>query len=123
VCSVKYFEVIEIVDDNQPYLALMGLEWAFDNKSIINLKRREMIFEVGELKVTAPLDAKEGRRYIEPTKGDEIENLYNIIVRINDYVNPTTESALSWRSISSCTLESEAGMENWQQRMHEVSTW
>jgi hypothetical protein len=122
VCSVTDFEVIEIVDDNQPYPTLMGLEWAFDNQAIINMKRREMIFEVGELKVIAPLDPKEGRRYIEPTKGDEIDNLYNMTVRMDDYVNPTIDGALSWRSISSCTSDSEAGLENWQQRMHEVST-
>jgi hypothetical protein len=39
VRSDTYFEVIEIVDDNQPYPTLMGLEWAFDNQDIINLKR------------------------------------------------------------------------------------
>jgi hypothetical protein len=27
VHSVEYFEVIEIVDDNQPYPTLIGLEW------------------------------------------------------------------------------------------------
>jgi hypothetical protein len=31
VHSVEYFEVIEIMDDNQLYPTLMGLEWAFDN--------------------------------------------------------------------------------------------
>jgi hypothetical protein len=31
VHSVVEFEVIEIVDDSQPYPTLMGLEWAFDN--------------------------------------------------------------------------------------------
>jgi hypothetical protein len=30
--SVEDFKVIEIVDNSQPYLALMGLEWAFDNQ-------------------------------------------------------------------------------------------
>jgi hypothetical protein len=89
VCSVADFEVIDIVDNNQPLPTLMGLEWAFENQSIINLKRREMIFEVGELKVTAPLDPKEGRRYIEPTKGDEINNIYNMIARMDDYFIPT----------------------------------
>jgi hypothetical protein len=49
VHSVAEFEVIEIMDDSQPYLALMGLEWEFDNHAIINLKRREMIFQVGDL--------------------------------------------------------------------------
>jgi hypothetical protein len=38
----------------------MGLEWDFDNQTIINLKKREMIFELGNLKVTAPLDPLEG---------------------------------------------------------------
>jgi hypothetical protein len=56
VYSVEIFEVIEIVDDIQPYPSLMGLEWDFDNHVVINLKRREMIFEVGELKVTTLLN-------------------------------------------------------------------
>jgi hypothetical protein len=37
-----------------------------------------MIFEVGYLKVTAPLDPTEGNKYIEPAKGNRIENLYNM---------------------------------------------
>ena len=113
VHSVIDFEVIEIVDDNQPYPTLMGLEWAFDNQAIINLKRQEMIFEVGELKVTTPLDQKEGRQYIELVHGDEIDHLYNMNARIDDYVNPTIDGVLSWRSISLCTSDSEAGLENW----------
>jgi hypothetical protein len=32
VCIVANFEVIEIMDDSHPYIALMGLEWAFDNQ-------------------------------------------------------------------------------------------
>jgi hypothetical protein len=43
-------------------------------------------------------------------------------VWMDDYVNPIAEGLLSWRSISSCTLDSEEAMENWQQRLHEVST-
>jgi hypothetical protein len=80
VCSVADFKVIEIVDDSQPYPKLMGLEWAFENQEIINLKRREMIFLVGGLKVTAPLDPTERKKYIEPSRGNEIDNLYNMIV-------------------------------------------
>jgi hypothetical protein len=33
------------------------------------MKRREMIFEVGDLKFTAPLDLVEGMMYIKPTRG------------------------------------------------------
>jgi hypothetical protein len=75
------------------------------------------------MKFIAPLDPKEGRRYIEAMKGDEIDNLYNMTTRMDDYVNPTMYGAVIWRSVNLCTSYSEASMENWQQRMHEVSTW
>jgi hypothetical protein len=56
----------------------MGLEWDFDNQVIINLKRREVIFEVGYLRVIAPLEPSEGKIYIDPTRGNNIDNLYII---------------------------------------------
>jgi hypothetical protein len=68
VRNIVDFEVIEIIDDSQPYPALMGLEWAIDNHTIIDLKRREMVFEVGDLKFTTPLDPLEGKRYTESAK-------------------------------------------------------
>jgi hypothetical protein len=60
------------------------------------LKRREMIFEVGELKVNAPLDPSKGKRYIDPARGNDIDNLYNMTMWMDYYVNPTAYSALSW---------------------------
>jgi hypothetical protein len=68
VHSVADFEVIEIMDNSQSYPTFLRLDWAFENQMIINLKKREMIFEVGGLKVTAPLDPTEARRYVEPTR-------------------------------------------------------
>jgi hypothetical protein len=88
VRSVANFEVIEIMDNNQPYLDFLGLDWAFENQTIINLKKREMIFEVGDLKVIVPLDPTEARRYVEPSR-KEIDNLYNMTAHMDDYVNPT----------------------------------
>jgi hypothetical protein len=35
---------------------------------IINLKKREMIFEGGDLKVIAPLNPTKARRYVEPSR-------------------------------------------------------
>jgi hypothetical protein len=40
VRNMVEFEAIEIMEDSQPYCALMGLEWDFDNHAIINLKWR-----------------------------------------------------------------------------------
>jgi hypothetical protein len=99
----------------------MGIEWEFYNKDITNMKRREMIFEVGDLNITTPLDPTKGKRYINPTRGNEIDNLYNMTVWLDDYVKPTADGVLSWRSISSCASDLEEGLEHWQQRMHEVS--
>jgi len=51
-----------------PYPTLLGTEWAFDNNSIINLKKRHMRFEDGRNKVTAPIDPMEGKGYVESVK-------------------------------------------------------
>jgi hypothetical protein len=48
--------------------------------------------------------------------------LYRTSTRDADYINPTSNRVLSWRSITSCTIDSDTGLENWQQRLHEVST-
>jgi hypothetical protein len=38
----------------------------------------EMVFKVGDLKIIAPIDPTEGKRYVEQTKRKGIHNLYNI---------------------------------------------
>jgi hypothetical protein len=43
---------------------------------------------------------------------EEINLFYRIIPREEDYINPTTDGMISWRSINSCTLDSDTGMEN-----------
>jgi hypothetical protein len=45
VRTMEYFEVINIVDNTSPYLVVLGLDLAFDNQAIINLKTMKMIFE------------------------------------------------------------------------------
>ena len=54
------FEVIEIVDGTTPYPVLLGLDWAFDNQAIINLKTKKMTFESRDYKFISPLDPSEG---------------------------------------------------------------
>jgi len=54
VHTMTYFEVIDIVDNTTHYQALLGLDWAFENQAIINLKTRKMIFESGEYRVITP---------------------------------------------------------------------
>jgi len=45
------FEVIDIIDDSNPYSALLGIDWAIDVNEVINLKKRTMSFERKLLRV------------------------------------------------------------------------
>jgi hypothetical protein len=45
VCTTTYFVVMDMVDEPIPFPALLGIDLAFDNHAIINLKTRNMIFE------------------------------------------------------------------------------
>ena len=60
------FEVIEIVEDADPYPVFLGLDWAIDMGGIINLEKRSMVFENNGTRVIVPLDLAEGERYTEP---------------------------------------------------------
>jgi hypothetical protein len=43
--------VIEIVDGNCPYPGLLGIDWDFNNLTVVDLKKRRMTFEGSGLKV------------------------------------------------------------------------
>ena len=43
VRTMEDFEVIEIVDGTTPYPTLLGMDWAFNNQAIINLKTRKIM--------------------------------------------------------------------------------
>ena len=51
VHTMADFEVIDIVDNTSPYPTLLGLDWAFDNQTIINMNTRKMIFESREVHI------------------------------------------------------------------------
>ena len=77
------FEVINIIDYTNPYLALMGIYWAIDNQTIINFKKRILSFEDNEIIVVLPIDPLEGQRYIEPLynhgQANYLDQIYNVI--------------------------------------------
>jgi hypothetical protein len=94
------FEVIEIVDDSCHYPALLGIDWAFNNSTVVDLKKRRMTFQGDDLRFIAPIDPDEGRRYTEPIKEEyhayELENIYKLIARQHAYINPTSYGNLIW---------------------------
>ena len=60
------FEVINIIDDMNPYPALLGIYWAIDNQTIIKFKKMILSFEDDEMRVVSPIDPMEGQRYFKP---------------------------------------------------------
>ena len=112
------FDVIEVVNGEGSYPILMGIGWANDSMAVINFKKRMMTFENQDIRVIAPMDLNEGRRYIEPVKDKVVRgwnHAYNIF---KDYIHPTTNEELGWCNASS---DSEDALENCQNHMHEVS--
>jgi len=77
--------VIEIVNGNNPYLALLGIDWAIDMNEVINLKKCKMIFEKKSLRIVVPLDLAKGTQYTEPVcnddSDDDLDCIYKITVR------------------------------------------
>jgi len=88
VRAITNFEVIEIVDNNNPYPTLHGIDWAFDMNAIINLKKHNMTFENRELRLIVPLDPAEGVWYIEPVhdydEEDDSEKIYELTAQDED---------------------------------------
>jgi hypothetical protein len=75
VKTIVDFEVIEIMGEKDPYPTLLGIDWAYENYAVIDLKKETMTFESDGMKVTQPLDPYQGPRYIEPTDDNMEEDV------------------------------------------------
>ena len=75
------FDVIEVVNGGGSYPAMWGIGWANDSLAVINFKNYMMAFENQDIKVIAPMDPTEGRRYVEQVRDEAIkgwDHAYNI---------------------------------------------
>jgi len=63
VKKIVDFKVIDIMDERDPYLALLGIEWTFNNNDAIDPKKEMMTFEVDGDRVVQPLDPYKGPQY------------------------------------------------------------
>jgi hypothetical protein len=113
------------MDDFDPYTTLFGIDWAFDNDVMLNLNKRQISYETNTLHVVAPLDLYEGDRYNdlmdENAWSSIIENIYQIIKCMEDYINPTVDGELSWRSVNSYDIDCKDAMERWKKKLYEFS--
>ena len=107
------------------YPTLLGIDWAIDNQTIINFKKRILTFEDARLWVVGQIDPLEEHRYVKQVNSEGkygyLDHIYNITSTMDDYVNPTADRKLSWWSLSSYTSYSREAMENWNNRLHGVS--
>jgi hypothetical protein len=119
------FEVMEIMDDSNPYHVLLGIDWAFENNAMLNLKNQHISFETDTQCVIAPLYPNEGDWYNESVDEDAqrlvIKNIYKIIGNHKYYVNPMMDGELSWRSVKSYEIDSDDTLERWQKKLYEIS--
>jgi hypothetical protein len=125
VKTVANFEVMKIMGDKDPYPTLLGIYWAYDNYSVIDLKKDTMTFEEDEIKVVEPLDLYVGPRYTETTEnnmeGEDLDQLYTVTTGTRkDYINPTTDGSVIWRSIQSADENSKLTFDSWQHRSYEI---
>ena len=66
--TYKNFDVIEFADEGISYPALLGIGWDNESLVVINFKKHVINFKNGNIKVIAPMDPSEGRRYVELVK-------------------------------------------------------
>jgi hypothetical protein len=119
VKTTTYFEVIEIMGDKDPHPSLLGIDWEYENYTIIDLKRDTMVFEAYGIEVFQPLDPSLGLRYIESAdhnmESEALDQLYTITTSMRpDYINPTTDGSVSWRNIQSTNEDPEATFDGWK---------
>ena len=84
VHSLANFEVIEIIDDSTSYLVLLGIDWAFENQAIINLKKKTMSFEGNGIRFIGLLDPTLGPRYIELVIAEEEDHNIDVVYKLTD---------------------------------------
>ena len=82
VRSLADFKVIEIIDDSNPFPTLLGIDCAFDNLVVINLKKKQMTFEGHNIWIITPLDPTQGPHYTKPIRDEEetrdVDDLYKV---------------------------------------------
>ena len=80
-----------------------------------------MTFENQDIRVIAPMDPNEGRKYIETIKDEVVKGWDHAYSISKDYIHPTANRELGWHNASSASSNSEDALENWKKCMHEVS--
>lgn len=71
------------MDENNLYPTLLRIDWAFDMDTIINIKRRSMVFEKNDTRVVVPLDPSKGAQYTKPIDEEYDDEYIDHIYKLN----------------------------------------
>ena len=67
------------------------------------------------MRVVVPIDPLKRKRYVKTVnsegQGNYLDQLYNFMSSIDDYINATMDGNLSWQSVTSCTSDSDEALE------------
>jgi hypothetical protein len=118
------FKFIEIMGENDPYQSFLGIDWAYENFVVIDLKKEIMSFEGDGMKVTQPLDLYQGPHYRDTVEGnmeeDTLDHLYTMSTGNRaDYINPTIDGSVSWNNIQFAGKDLEVAFDNWKHGIYE----
>ena len=115
------FDVIEIFNESGSFLAMLGIGWDNENLAVINFNKRVMNFKNRDMQIIFPLYSNEGRRYVKPVKEEFMggwDNAYNIS---EDHIDAIVDGEIGWRSPIYASSDSKDALDNWKNRIHEVS--
>lgn len=102
------YEVIEIIDDSNPYPTLLGIdwpiyEWSHQLKEEDNVLWKEITLE--RARYTKPLHDYEESE-------DELNQIYKITPRYQAWINPMIDGQIPWDRESSFTSNSDEELEH-----------
>lgn len=105
------FEVIETMDEKNPYPPTLTIDWAIDMKWIINLKSRRMKFKKKSLHVVVLLDPVQRERYTKPVHDEgsdcKLDFFYQITTQLSNQMQSLNNRKPSWECDSIYTMDSK----------------
>lgn len=52
---------------------------------------------------------------------EDVDHIYKLTMQDEDWINPTADGVLCWEKDSECFSNSDGEIENWKNRLHDVS--
>ena len=102
------------------------MDWAIDKNGVLNLNKWMMSFERKSLRVVVPFEHSKRPCYTKlvsdyEERNDDLDQIYKITMRDEDWVNLTADGCIAWDRESSYTSDSNEELEHWQNILQKIS--